>query len=340
MATHFGLDLGSFSIKIIKARQEKDKYRLESFGEVLTPANIASDLEKDKTAIAEAVKKLAKEAKVNSRQVALGLPEVYAYSQVINLPYLSKSEIASAIKFEAEQYIPVPLEEVNLEYQVLKAPSPQARDEKMEILLVAAKKTAIEKILKICKLADIEPATLETETLAVIRALTFASGDFRLIVSFGRNSTSISLIRGDNLRFIRTLNTGGEVITRAIASELNMDPTQAEKYKITYGLLTDQLEGKVATVITSVFDNILNEIKQCLIFFNRQYPGSILKSVILSGGMALMPGLTTYLAKELNLEVRAADPFHNFVKDEKFPKVLLASYSRFSTAVGLAIRKV
>lgn len=340
MAAHFGLDLGSFSIKIIKVRQEKGKYRLESFGEVLTPANIASNLEKDKIAIAEVVKKLTKEAKVNTRQAALALPETYVYSQVIKLPYLSKSELASAIKFEAEQYIPVPLEEVNLEYQILKAPSPEAKDEKIEILLVAAKKTAIEKILQICKLADIEPVSLETETLATIRALAPASGDFRLIISFGRNSTSISLIKGDNLRFVRTLNTGGEAITRAIASELSMDPSQAEKYKITYGLSSDQLEGKVATIVTSVFANILNEIKQCLTFFNRQYAGSILKSMILSGGMALMPGLPIYLAKELNLEVRAADPFYNFIKDEKFPKVLLANYSRFSTAVGLAIRKV
>lgn len=340
MAAHFGLDLGSFSIKVIKANKEKDKYRLESFGEILTPASLTSDLEKDKISIAEAIKKLLKDANIKTTQATLALPEAFAYSQIINLPYLSQSELASAIKFEAEQYIPIPLKEVHLEYQILKAPSPEAKNEKMEILLVAAKKTAIEKILAITKLVNIEPTSLETETLAMIRALSSSTGDFRLIINFGKNSTSICLVKGDDLRFVRTLNTGGEVITRAIANELNMDPMQAERYKITYGLLQDQLEGKVAAIISSVFANTLNEIKQCLIFFSRQYPGSILKSVVLSGGMALMPGLTSHLAKELNLEVRAADPFSNFIKDANFPKVLLSIYSKFSTAVGLAIREV
>lgn len=339
MSAHFGLDIGSHSIKIIKADKEKNQYRLESYGEILTPAQLDSGLDKDQIAVAEAVKKLMKAARVKSRQAVLALPEPQAYSQIIKLPHLSKSEIASAIKFEAEQYIPVPLREVQLEYQILGAPSQEPADQQMEILLIAAKKTAIEKILQLCKLADVEPVSLETETLATIRALVPATSEFRLIVNFDKNSTSIILAKGNNLRLVRTLNTGGAAITRVVASEFNMAAIQAEKYKIAYGLLPDQLEGKVAAAIISILALIIREIKQSLIFFGKQYPGGVLRSVILSGGTAMMPGLTTYLAKQLSLEVTAADPFASFIRDKRFPQALLAGRSKFSTAVGLAIKE-
>lgn len=119
MSAHFGLDIGSYSIKAVQVEKKGKAYKLVGLGEIRTPANILSQSEADKRAIARAIKKLIAEAKINTKEVILCLSESAVYSRVIELPYLSQTELASAINFEAEQYIPVPLNEVKLEYVVL-----------------------------------------------------------------------------------------------------------------------------------------------------------------------------------------------------------------------------
>lgn len=337
MPAHFGLDIGSYSIKLIQAKKEGTGFRLVTFGEVRTPADLNSEADKDKLAFIEAIKKLAEDCKVTTKKVALALSESEVYSQVIELPYLSETELASAINFEAEQYIPVPLEEVQLEYLVLKTPPKGAINEKMEVLLVGAKKKALEKIVEVIEKAGLTPITAETEILSLIRILPPDFAKIGLLLDLGFRSTDIAIVQDHNLRLVRTLNTGGEALTRAVATSLNMEFVQAEQYKVSYGIDESQLEGKVAKAIIPTFDVILEEIRRGLAFFSQREQDKKADLVILSGGGAEMPGLSSYLAKSLNLEVSIIDPFAKFIKDEEFPKIVGAP--RFSVAAGLAIRE-
>jgi type IV pilus assembly protein PilM len=337
MAAHFGLDIGTYSIKLIQAEGKGKNYRLHCRGEARTPAPISSEAEKDQTALGEAIKKLASDARVSTRNVVLSLPETDVFTQIIELPYLSKTELSAALKYEAEQYIPVPLNEVQLEHIVLKVPSKGSIDEKMEVLLVAAKKTSLDKMISVVEKAGLTPISVETEILSQIRTLNLDPSSSQFILDLGHRSTNMLLVSKTKIKFVRTLNTGGEAITRSIARSLNMDANQAEQYKVNYGLDNSHLEGKVAKAVLPAFNVVIEEVKRGLAFFSQKHAEERVTTVILSGGGAEMPGLFSYVAQALGIEVLIADPFANFIKDNQTQNV--PGRPRFTVATGLAIRE-
>lgn len=332
----FGLDIGSYSIKLAQAEKKGKAFSLRALGEIRTPIDLNSESEKDKLTLIEAIKKLVSDVKPTTKKVALSLSENNIYSQIINFPYFSERELASAINFEAEQYIPIPLEEVKLDYLILKKPPKGASQAKMEVLLVAVKKSLLKKMADVVEKAGLVPIAAETESLALNRSLVFDFSKTGVILDLGFRSTNI-IIKNQNLKFIRNFNTGGEALTRSVASTLNMDFTQAEQYKINYGINENQLEGKVAQGILSVLSIIVNELKKGIAFFKQSHPEQKIDFIILTGGGAEMPGLSSYLAKSFNLEVLIADSFAKFVKDEKLSKVNHSS--RFSVVSGLSLRE-
>ena len=337
MSAHFGLDIGSFSIKAIQAEKKDKRWHLVTFGEIRTPANINSQAEIDKNAIVDAIKKLVKEAKIKIDNTVLCLPESAVYTQVIDLPQLSETEIRSAINFEAEQYIPVPLGEVKVEYLVLSTSAEEMREKRMEVLLIAAKKHIMEQRVNLAESAGLTPIILETEVLSIVRLVNLVFQERSIVLNLGYSSSSVFIIQNQKLELVRSINTGGEALTRAVSRELNMQFLQAEQYKTAYGLNTSVLEGKIAKVLLPTFNVILTEINKALGFFRQKNPRVMISTLFVTGGGALMAGINSYLAQSLNLEVITFDPFKTFLKNEKIDKV--KGRTKFSTAIGLAIRE-
>ncbi|HUV47257.1 MAG TPA: type IV pilus assembly protein PilM [Candidatus Bathyarchaeia archaeon] len=337
MPAYFGLDIGSYSIKAVQVEKKRNQYNLVTFGEVKTPASLTSQAEIDKRAIVAAIKKLLLDAEISTKEVILSLSEASAFSQVIELPYLSQTELSSAIQFEAEQYIPVPLDEVKLEYLVLSSSTTGVKEKKMEVLLVAAKQQTINQILELVETAELIPLVLETDALSLVRAANLSFQDNCLFLNLGHNTTNILLLQNQILRLVRTIKTAGAAFTRAVSRDLNMELFQAEQYKTAYGLQGDVFEGKIAKAIQPIFNIILNELKKALSFFLQKYPEVKINTLIVSGGGAAMPGLNAYLAQSLNLEVVNFDPFINFAPDKRFAQII--AKARFATAVGLAVRE-
>ncbi|PIS09676.1 hypothetical protein COT75_00570 [Candidatus Beckwithbacteria bacterium CG10_big_fil_rev_8_21_14_0_10_34_10] len=337
MPVHFGLDIGSDTIKAVQSEKRGAQNKLIALGEIKTPVSLNSQSEVDKRALASAIKKLLKDTGINVKKVNLSLSESMIYSQVINLPYLSETELASAISFEAEQYIPVPLDEVKLEYIVLSESIQGAQGKRMEVLLVAAQKHAIDKIAEVAELAEITPVALETEILSLTRSINSLFEANSIVLDLGHMSTNIFILVNQKLKLTRSLNTAGEALTRAVAQELNMEVLQAEQYKINYGLLPTVLEGKVAKTIIPIFGVILSEIKKGLNFFLQREKGVEINTLILSGGGALMPGLDQYLARSLGLEIVTFNPFKGYIEDGALKKI--THHPKFATAVGLSLRE-
>jgi len=339
VTAHFGLDLSPSSIKIIEAERGDKGYFLKAFGETPTPANLNSEIERDQSLIAEAIKKLALDARVSSKNVVVALPESQVYSRVVELPPLTEGELETAMKFEAEQYVPIPLDQVQLEQVVLKVPPKGAESAKMEVLLVAAQQKAIQRLEKIMELAGLTPLAAETELLAILRSISFQLEDGGVIIDIGQNSTDLAIVLDKSLKQVNTIGSGGEALTRVIASSLSLPLPQAEQYKRAYGLDSSQLEGKVAQVIREPLNAIVTQIQRSLAFTRQKYPDYPLKKAVLTGGSALMPGLSTYLADQLGLEILLGDPFFAFVRNQRFPEALAQVAPRFATAVGLAMRE-
>lgn len=336
MPAYFGLDIGFYSIKLIEAEKKGQEYVLSAIGEIRTPADINSEADKDKLALVEAIKKLTNDCKTTTKNVSLSLSEKEVYSQVIELPSLSERELASAIHFEAEQYIPVPLTEVQLEYIILKSPAKGTLNEKTKVLLVAAKKRSLDKMVEIVEKSGLVPVAVETETLSIIRSLNLDNSKTGLVLDLGHRSTDIFIVKEQNPQFIRPLDIGGETLTRVVGEALSMEVLQAEQYKIAYGLDESHLEGKVVKAILSIFGVVLEEIKKAITFFNQNQPEKKVEFIVLTGGGAEMPGLSAFLTKNLDLEIVIADPFFKFVKNERLSKI--KDIPKWCIAAGLAAK--
>lgn len=339
MTTTIGLDIGSYSIKLIELAREGDRVGLVSAGSVpMPPKALTSPLAADTEAVAVAVKQLIKDTGTKAKAVSIALPESKVFTRVIEVPQLSQRELASAIKWEAEQYIPLPLDQVNVDYTVLREAKDSAAG-KMEVLLVAAPKSLIERYLTITELAELTVATAETEIIATARAVARSVPQVKnvMVVSMGAQTTDIAVLRTGILAFTRSVGSGGEAITRAIAQSLDFSQSQAEEYKRTYGLMQDKLEGKIAAAAKPIMDTIVAEIKRAIAFYEEKYKDQHVETILLSGGTSRIPGMVVYLAQAINFEVQMTNPWVGIAKDARF-NVLNTEGPNFCVALGLALR--
>jgi len=180
----FGLDIGSHKIKIVQVQKSGDNYRLVALGSApSTSKGILSESESDLTQLATIIKKLHQETKIKTKNVVTALPQDKVFTQVITLPQLSENELTSALKWEAEQYIPIPLAEATISHQIIGRIKENAK-EKIEVLLAAAPNRLIDKTVKVVKSAGFNLVSLETEILAVARSLV-VNPEAVMVIDFG-----------------------------------------------------------------------------------------------------------------------------------------------------------
>lgn len=341
MKTLLGLDIGSHSIKLIEIGMSGSVPQLLAAGSIPTPPKaLQSSLEADHQAVAMAIKQLIKETGAKSTSVVLALPESQVFTRVIEVPALSPRELSSAISWEAEQYIPLPLDQVNLDYSILRDAKETGTD-KMDVLLVACPKTLLEKYLAIIELAELVPVAAETEIIATARALSRSVAAVKgaaLLVSLGAQTTDLAILRNGVLAFTRSISAGGEALSRALISGLDFNVNQAEEFKRTYGLEKDKLQGKIVTAVKPIMDTIIGEMKRALAFYSEKHKDEKVEVTLLSGGTAKLPGMVVYIAQSIGMEAQLANPWVGIKRDPRFA-VLDKEGPTFTVAVGLALRE-
>jgi len=335
----FGLDIGSYSIKAVQLRKIQDKYQLVALGSApSTSKGLASEAESDLTALAENIKKLHQEARVTTKNVISALPEDQVFTRVITLPKLSEEELTSALKWETEQYVPIPLSEVTLAHQVIGETTQDTR-QKTEVLLVAAPNRLIDKLLKVLKTAGLNPVSLETEILAMSRSLVAPDSEATLLVDLGARATDIAIVEKGQVVFTRSISTAGEALTRAVAGALGLEAGQAEEYKKAYGVDPGKLEGKVSQAIEPILEVIVKEMEQAIQFYQQEKEKTV-KRIVLTGGTAILPEVITLLAKKLTFETQIGDPFSRVVEDSLLAKMPKNDLPFYAVAVGLAMKEI
>jgi type IV pilus assembly protein PilM len=339
-----GLDLGSHRFRAVELDESKGKITLLRFGTYQNPKiNLESESKEELSEYSSSIKNFFKESGFTSTEVVIALPESDVFTRVIKVPQMKEKDLKTSISYEAEQYIPLPLKEVSFDFQIMD--TDLLDKDKMNVLLVAAKNTILNKYVKILRNSGLVPRGMEPETLAVSRVLgdTINRPSASIIVGIGSESSEIIVSYKGFVRFTRSITVGGNALTRAIAQNLSLEFGQAEEYKITYGLDSDQVEGKVFNALKPVFDSILNEIRRSKVFYTTHNPNVIINRVILSGGTALMPGLLFYIANNLDLEVELANPWRNIqfsgpLLSQK--EALIKQGPVYATAVGLALKNM
>jgi type IV pilus assembly protein PilM len=255
------------------------------------------------------------------------------------MPVLSDKELTSAIYWEAEQYIPVPLDTITFDYRVLRRPESVDEAPKMDVLLVGSPTALIDKYEKILSLGGLSLAAVETEILSSIRAIvTDKSFPATLIITIGAVSTSLAIIKSGILVFTYNIPTGGVALSRAIAADLGFSISQAEEYKKVYGIFTNGVEGKIGKATEPVLSSIISEMKKALIFYSEKYRDDPLQQIILSGGSAKLPGLNTFFTKNIGIPTGIANPW-SILSSQDIPKEIIDNAADYTIAVGLAMKE-
>lgn len=333
-----GLDIGANSIKAVWLTKLKEHYTLDSALSIPTPAKgMLSESPIDQEEMANAIRSLISGSHIPTQYVNIALPESQVYTRVLEMPILTDKELSSAIYWEAEQYIPVPLANMTLDWKILSKSDAEAS--KMQVLLVGSQTSLIEKYQKVLTLSGLVPHAVETEILSTIRSLSSPTNfPNSLVVHIGAVSTSIAIIKNGVIVFTYSIPTGGNAMTRTIASDFGFGSAQAEQYKKTYGVSGNILGGKVGKAIVPILSSLVTEVKKALAFYNERYKNDQpVSQILLSGGSAKLPGIDSFFVENCGLETVVANPWAIFA-GQQIPKEILDKGAEFAIAIGLALR--
>lgn len=340
MANKVGIDLGSFSIKFAEVKHgfggELAVNRLVSVynptGQFLPTEEV--DLQK----LAVVIKQTMSEHKLKGSEVYAAIPENMSFTSIITMPNLSEAELASSIHWEAEQHIPVPLNEVNLEYEVLYRPKKGEIGEKMKVMLVAARTEIVDRYVQLMELAGVELVGMETVLLGIYRTLqaSFLDEGAVMMVHMGALTTDLLIVHRSDMILSYSIQTGGLALTRAVEKQLELPPNQAEEYKRAYGLDPTQLEGRVRQSLSGVMNIIISEIRKAMQYYQTSHTLSPIRTMWLSGGSAYLPGLSSYFAEAFSYEVNIVNPLTKLHISTGLS--VPADVAVYTPAIGMAIR--
>jgi len=313
-----GLDIGSTTIKLGEVTQTKKDRILQKFGMAALPQGaIVEGLVKEPALVADAIKGLVKDLKVKERNVATS---VAGYSVIIKRITVAKAtdeELQDSIQYEAEQYIPFDVEDVNIDFHIIG--EHEENPDQMNVMLVAAKKEIIDEYVDLLEMADLNPCVIDIDVFALERVFEDnylnEEGNIALI-DIGANKMNINIVKDYMSSFTRDVTIGGEQITREIASQFDCSFEEAEAVKL--GKTKDKVpEEEVREIIYSITSSWCDEIKRAIDFYYSTYGDEDIRRVILSGGATQTAGFSELLSAETSLDVQMCNPFTSMNINEK-----------------------
>ncbi len=338
----FGLDIGNSSIKIAQVKALASGYELLALGQspIDKPITTLKD-ENEKKNFVERIKTLKLSVGIKTNKVVISLPEAAIFSKIIAVPDLPDEQLEKVIFFEARNYLPIPVEDVQLDYIPIAKKTTNEGKKIIQILLIAAPKSLVNTYLELASMAGFDVLALETESIASARAIN-NNGEIpgsAMVVDFGAQGIAVSIIRGKDTIFSQSIGTGSDALSLAIARDYNLDIKQAEQYKRTYGLLSDQLEGRIAKSLMPVMQIINNELNKVINFIKINLNEFTPNEIFIGGEGSLLPGLVSFFNLNLGLPVKLMDPLLGFKMNEQ-TKADVAKYSSpiFTVAIGLALK--
>jgi len=352
--SYLGVDIGTSSIKIVELADQSGEPKLLTYGFTEEPTDIVrSDSQEAQARTLILLKQLMKKTRVTTPKVVAALPSFTVFSSIISLPAMSKKDLNSAIRWEAKKFVPMPLEEMVLDWRLLKETTPEKKEgeslmslkskemlKNLRILLTAAPKNLVKRYIEIFKNLQLQIVSLETEAFALERSLIGADPSPVMIIDIGALATNISIIFEGVPILNRGIDVGGETITKAIANALNIDLERAEQFKRDFGLSAGTSpQGQIPKTIEFVVASIINEVRHCFNLY-RNVEETPVEKIVLAGGSSFMPGLTDYLARLFQIKVIIGNPWARISCPEEIQPALEEIGPRFAVAVGLAMREI
>ncbi|HMW17156.1 MAG TPA: pilus assembly protein PilM [Accumulibacter sp.] len=340
-----GLDISSSSVKMVELSLDgKGGYRVERYAIEVLARDIVSDgnivnLE----GAAEAVRRAWKKMATSTRLVAIALPASHVITKKIIVAAGQREEdLEVLVESEANQYIPFPLEEVNLDFQVI-GPAPSSSDE-IEVLIAASRKEKVEDRVAVAESAGLKPVVLDVESYAVLAAFELieqqlpegAENRIVALVDIGANVMNLTVLRNGQQLYTREQAFGGNQLTQDISRFFGMSFEEAEAEKRRNNL-PDKYESEL---LKPFLESLSLELSRALQFFFTSTQFNHIDHIVLSGGCAILPGVDEVVASRTQINTIIANPFNGmFLSERVRSKTLQTDASSLMAACGLALRR-
>lgn len=334
----FALDIGTSAIRIVQLKGNGNNKALFKFGAVAVDVKTAlSDADADQQKIGQLVKGLIQETGVSTSSVAVGLPSGKTFVTVVDVPKMSAQEFGNTIKYQVEQFIPMPLDDAKVDWAIL-GDSPVEPD-KMEVLLASVSKKFSEARLDLLEHLGLNIVTFEPDALAIVRSLVPAGdNNSHMLVDMGEYNTDIVVVHNGAPRLVRTIPTGGQALMRSVMNNLSIDQSQAQQFVYKFGMDSTKLEGKVAQALASAAEVVATEVQKSLKFFNQRYPTISMNSIAASGAAGILPGFAQYLSQAAGgVQVQPGNSWQNVSYSSDVHEQIMSINHQFAVAVGLAL---
>ena len=341
-----GLDIGSSCVKAVEVIPRGDGFDLVHLGIAPIPHDaIVDGAFLNSGAIVEAIREAVAKSGTKARHAAAAVSGHSVIVKKISVPAMTVAELEESIRWEAEQYIPFDVNEVNLDFEVIQHGD---AERPMEVLLVAAKRDLIDDYVNLISEAGLSPAVIDVAGFAVENAFETnfepAPEDVVAVVNIGAQVTNINVVAGGVPAFTRDVSTGGNQYTAEIQRALSISFDEAERIKIgepSARESQDVVPQEVEQAMRAVTNNLVAEIARSLDFFSATAADTRIQRVVLSGGSARVPGIDTVFRERTGLEVEILNPLHKMMPSSRFdPEYLAQVGPSLGVGIGLALRRV
>ncbi|HET8761420.1 MAG TPA: type IV pilus assembly protein PilM [Nitrospiria bacterium] len=340
-----GLDIGSNAIKLLQLKSTKKGYVVEKFGiKTIDPELIVDGAVMDAGRVVDILKELLREQTVKAKDVVISVSGHSVIVKKISVPPMTEEELDESIKWEAEQYIPFDVNDVNLDFHILPSSDVPEGKEAMTVVLAAVKKDRLSEYTALVSEAGLNPVVVDVDafTLENVYDLAYGSTGSEVValVNIGASVMNIHIVKGGNFSFTRDISTGGNRYTETIQRDLNVSYEAAERAK-----RGENVEGvnpnALAEVINTMNGELAAEIGRSFDYFRSTSTQETIDRVLLSGGTAKLAGLVPFLSERLGVPVELLDPFRNIRVNPKTvsPDLIAEVGPQATVVVGLATRR-
>ncbi|NNK86204.1 MAG: type IV pilus assembly protein PilM [Desulfobacterales bacterium] len=341
-ASLVGLDIGSRTIKAAEIIETKKGQTLKKFGMTdIAPGLIEEGTINDPEDVAESIRQLFKSYNIRKHNVALSIGGYSVIVKKINVQTMAEEQLQESIHFEAEQYIPFDISDVNLDFQIL-GPN-ENNPNQMNVFLVAAKKEMVNDYVNLANLAGLNPCIVDVEAFALQNIFEVnydTEGENVALIDIGASKTSLNILKGSSSVFMRDVSLGCGQINQKIISLLKCSFEEADEIKL--GQQPDSISAEdLKELISTIVSDWCTEIRRALDFFYSTYPDDQIKRIVLSGGGGNISEFRELLAAEASAAVETINPFGKFSVDNSLDPLFIKEIApQAAICMGLAVRKV
>jgi type IV pilus assembly protein PilM len=337
-----GLDIGSSAVKAVELTRSKKGFQVTGFAcEALSPDAVVDGAIMDAPVVADTIKRTFSGGKFKLKTVATGVSGHSVIVKRVVVPASTPAEVETAIQFDAEQYIPFEIEDVNLDYQVVGKGNTSSDEPGTEVVLVAAKKDKIQNQTNVISLSGRNPEVVDIDAFALQNAY---ETNYRpspnatiALINIGASLSNINITKGGLPLFIRDVSVGGNQYTDILQKELQLNFQEAEDLKL--GRTAGSDAEMVQPLLESITDMLIMEIQKTFDFFRETYPTESITQVVISGGTSSMPGIAEKIQETFGYPTEVMNPFRSITISPKVDAARVASLGpALAVAVGLALR--